>query len=95
MGLLADHIRKLVESGELRAFRVGTLWRIRAEAVDEFEARPAVSPPSPQPAPKEDPNPALTSAPAPQPAQVVWIDPLPEDDALRRPTACHAISAPS
>ncbi|MEE7477381.1 excisionase family DNA-binding protein [Methylobacterium hispanicum] len=53
-------MRKLVESGELRAFRVGKLWRIRAEAVDEFEARPAVPTPLPRPAAKEDRNLALT-----------------------------------
>lgn len=60
------HVRKVVETGELRAFRIGKLWRIRGDAIDEFEARAFVQPSTtmqtqPEPvAPRQDPNPALT-----------------------------------
>jgi excisionase family DNA binding protein len=30
---------KLIEDGELAAFRIGTLWRVTAEALEEYEAR--------------------------------------------------------
>jgi excisionase family DNA binding protein len=37
-GCSANHVRKLIHSGELRAFRLGErLFRIPAEAVLEFE----------------------------------------------------------
>ncbi|GLS53877.1 hypothetical protein GCM10007886_20600 [Methylobacterium gregans] len=49
-----------MESGELGAFRIGKLWRIRSEAVDELKTRPAEPAPGPKPPAKEDPNPALS-----------------------------------
>ena len=41
------HVRKLVEDGRLRAFRIGKLWRVRGDAVDEFETQAAVPKPGP------------------------------------------------
>lgn len=46
------HVRKVIESGELRAFRIGKLWRVRLDAIDEYEARAAVEPKPPRPSPK-------------------------------------------
>jgi excisionase family DNA binding protein len=40
MGCSERHIRNLIASGDLRAFRLGQkLWRIPAEAVEEFKCR--------------------------------------------------------
>lgn len=45
-------VRRRCASGEIRAFRIGDLWRIPAEAVAEFEARTMTGPePKPEPTP--------------------------------------------
>ena len=36
-GCSANHIRGLIRDGQLRAFRVGTLYRIPADVVDRYE----------------------------------------------------------
>ncbi|WP_394707787.1 helix-turn-helix domain-containing protein [Roseovarius pacificus] len=36
----AESVRLLCHSGELRSFRIGRMFRIPADAVDEYESRP-------------------------------------------------------
>ncbi|MAW88481.1 MAG: hypothetical protein CMJ42_18330 [Phyllobacteriaceae bacterium] len=39
----ARHVRTLITDGELNAFRVGKLWRIRVEDVEAYECRSGAS----------------------------------------------------
>lgn len=45
-------VRRRCESGDLRAFRVGDLWRIPASAVAEYEARHSNASAEPAPVPQ-------------------------------------------
>lgn len=52
------HVRKLIASGELRAFKVGnSLWRVLGTEVEKFERRHLVSPQARREPGGEDPEP--------------------------------------
>jgi excisionase family DNA binding protein len=58
-GVSAATVRNLIHRGDLRGFRVGRQFRIRPQAVEEFEARQASG--SPTGKPERRPAPAILS----------------------------------
>jgi excisionase family DNA binding protein len=64
-----ETVRRLCASGELRAVRVGALWRIPAEALEEYRQRHTVAAAPP----------VQASPPAPMPVALGPLPDLPAD----------------
>lgn len=62
-----SHVKRLARSGQLRAVRIGNIWRFRLESVEAYEAGATSGPAAVEPA-----------APAARPALAV-VDSLPAD----------------